>query len=272
MSYRAVMIGATPRGPSLVPSGFAYGLSKARNRRLESNPLFAAGLRGLGFDYSAITDCSMLTAFQRSQAPQCGGSAPTSGSGYVAPTLATPQSCIDAFGNAMTTDACVNANLVIQASNQALLDAANRAVFLKNCHDMIYQENLSRASRGLPLQVDDCDLRNFGQVAPGTTGSIAQPQLVPTYFTPAPAPAPSTTTAAPASTAAAGPVAVSTPAAASAPAPSAPAPAAAPSIAATAGYVNAIETAGFDVGGTHIPWWALALSGGALLYAFSGRR
>lgn len=228
------------------------------------------GVRGLGFDYSAITDCSMLTPYQQSQAPQCGGSVasvPTS-SGYVAPTLAAPQSCIDAFGNPMFTPDCVNANLATQASNQLLLDAANRAVFLQNCHAMIAAENQSRAARGVPLQVDDCDSRTFGQV----TNLVIPPP-------PAPAPAPAPVQAAVAAAVAPAPtvinakpavVTTSAPApAASAPSSTAPASSSSSSSSSSAGYVGntvqVVESSGFDVAGVHVPWWALAAAGAGVL-------
>ncbi len=259
-----------PPVPPTTPAGIIWAPTGSGYRRATPT----RGVRGLGFDYSAITDCSMLTPYQQSQAPQCGGSAAPVGPGvYVAPTLTAALSCVDpASGFALTDAACVNQNLAIQASNQSLLDAANRAVFLKNCHDMIANENLSRASRGLPLQVDDCDQRTFGQVAPGTTGSPTYTGPAPSYYTPTPAPVPATS--APAS--AAGPVAVSAPAPASA--------APAGTTTGDGGYVPAsaapgIMPDGFDLGAAmtkitsgSIPWWVYAGLGVGAIVLFSGGR
>jgi hypothetical protein len=130
--------------------------------------------RGLrAFDYSAITDCSMLTAFQRTQAPQCGGSAATTPvATYQAPTnLQTPSNCIDpASGLPFFTPECVNANLAIEAANQAKLDAANRTVFVQNCNNAWELNRQQYEALGLPVPPNDCAYRSYGQVAPGTTG------------------------------------------------------------------------------------------------------
>ena len=115
----------------------------------------------------------MLTAFQRSQAPQCGGSAAsTPVATYQAPTnLATPSNCIDpASGLPYFTPECVEANLRIEAANQAKLDAANRAVFVQNCQNAWELNRQQYEALGLPVPPNDCAYRSYGQVAPGTTG------------------------------------------------------------------------------------------------------
>lgn len=143
---------------------------RERNFVVGANALKAmsASLRGLGaFDYSAITDCSMLTPFQQSQAPQCGGGSGASlaPATYVAPTLATPSNCIDpASGLPFFTPDCVNANLATQASNNALSSEANRAVFLANCNTAWLMNDQRYAELNLPRPANDCESKTFGQV------------------------------------------------------------------------------------------------------------
>jgi hypothetical protein len=131
----------------------------------------AARRRGLrAFDYSAITDCSMLTDFQRSQDPACGGAPPVAT--YTAPTnLQTPSNCIDpASGLPFFTPDCVNANLAIEAANQAKDDAANRTVFVQDCNNAWALNKTQYEALGLPVPPNDCAYRTYGQTLPGTTG------------------------------------------------------------------------------------------------------
>lgn len=144
------------------------------------------GMRGLG------ATCQVPRPGQTMFYPACETVAPAGpqvtsiygpsdfNSGYVAPVPVGTPNCAS-NPNLMFTPECIETVLAAQHANQAGMDAANRAVFLKNCHDMIANENISRRARGLPLQVDDCDERTFGQTLPGTSGSAVQAPIAPVY-------------------------------------------------------------------------------------------